>query len=308
MRVIVAGEALIDLIADPAERTSTYHAYPGGGPFNVAVGLARLGVPTGFLGALSTDVWGSRIRRFAELHGVDLRFAVPSNARTALACTHQATEESAERFEFYGTRTADTQYPMAALPPEIPPSVTALHWGSLGLLRPPASRAFLRLVERERSRRTICLDPNVRAALIHRLDAYRQDLRGWTESADIIKCSIEDLRVIAPDRAPEAVALSWLRAGSSLVVMTRGSEGATAIAPWGALHVDAVPVDPIISTIGAGDAFTAGLLASLDAQGALARSDLQRITRAQVQTALSSAAHAAAAACLELGAVPAPGG
>ena len=141
--IVVAGEALIDLIGDDG----VLRPHLGGGPFNPAVALGRLGVPVGFFGRLSNDRFGQLLAaRFSE-SGVDKRYVMLSPAPTPLAVV-QATADGDHEFTFYLAGTAYADLTAADLP-ELGPDVLAVSAGTLGLATDPPAGAIEELLERE---------------------------------------------------------------------------------------------------------------------------------------------------------------
>ncbi|MCU0505437.1 MAG: carbohydrate kinase [Chloroflexi bacterium] len=300
--ILVCGEALIDLVPVAGAREPTYVARPGGSLFNVAVGLGRLGIPTAFLGRLSRDPFGRLLRRTLEADAVDVRYLIEGDEPSALAVVDVA--EGAEPiFTFHGEGTADRLLRRDDLPASLPPEVTALQFGSISLVREPGASAYAALMQREHGRRVIGLDPNVRPGLVGDRAAYLARLEGWVALADVVKASRADLAWLHPGRDPEAVAREWLALGPAVVVVTRGSDGAVGLAAVGRVEVPGVPI-AVADTVGAGDAFTAGLLAALSDAGILATDAIRRATTDDLEHALAFANASASVACTRPGAQP----
>ncbi len=306
MRIVVAGEALVDLVP---ERDGRLRPLPGGSPFNVAVGLGRLGVPTGLLGPLSSDGLGDVLAE--RLDAADVR-PLPRarvDRPTTLALVHLDTQGHAS-YTFYleGTSaTGMTDADVVAAGTDAPtfgPSPLHVSLGAVTLTAPGTGALLARLLAAGTSRPLVSLDPNVRPAVIADLAAERAAIARAVAACDVVKVSDEDLAVLHPDRDPLAVAGDWARSGPQLVVVTRGAEGATALrADGAALTVAGVPVD-VVDTVGAGDAFTSGLLAALDAHDLLDRTALHAATPQLLRTVLAFAARVAAATCARPGADP----
>jgi len=304
--VVVAGEALVDLVhgADGAMR-----ALPGGSPFNVAVGLGRLGVPTALLAPLSSDEHGDLLA--ARLADADVR-VLPSE-RTARPTTSATVRLDADGHATYtfaldGTSAAAmTDGELCAAAAEEPAIATApLHvsLGAVTLTAPGTGELLARLLDDAARRPFVSLDPNVRPAVIGDLATARAAIARAVACVDLVKVSDADLLTLHPDRDPLAVAGEWARSGPALVVVTRGAEGATAVrTDAGTLTVAGVPVD-VVDTVGAGDAFTSGLLAGLDERGLLDRAALAAADAATLREVLSFAARVAAITCTRDGADP----
>jgi fructokinase len=297
--VVTAGEALVDL----APRGDQLLPLPGGSPYNVAVGLARLEVATHFLGRLSTDGFGRRLRSGLEQEGVDLGAVVATDDPTTLAVVHLDDQAHAS-YAFYldGTSAAGLRTSHAALPAE-----AALHvsFGAIGLEH-PAGEALVDLVRASAGGRVRSLDPNVRPSAITELTPYGTAMEELVVECDLVKVSDEDLTLLYPGRDPAESAAAWAASGPAIVVMTRGADGSTAFTAAGR-HVDvAAPAVEVVDTVGAGDAFTAGLLAWLDERGHLAgRERLDELAGSDdLPAALAFAGRVAGLTCTRAGADP----
>ncbi|MQA85374.1 MAG: carbohydrate kinase [Streptosporangiales bacterium] len=261
--VAVAGEAIVDLVGDPG--TATYRARPGGSPANVAVALGRLDLPVRLLARLSGDTFGRMLRAHLEASGVDLSLCVEAGEPTSLAVA-TLDDAGTAAYDFWVRGTADWLWAADELPDALPDDVVALHTGSL---EPGASALEGLLVrERERGRVALCLDPNLRPTLMGEAGAVRRRVERQVGLAHVVRVSEEDLRYSHPDQPYRAVAHRWLDGGPSLVVVTRGGCGAYGATRYVEAERPAMPVE-VADTIGAGDAFTAGLLGGLHRRGLL---------------------------------------
>jgi fructokinase len=303
--VIVAGEALVDLsAADRAEHSGALAmtARAGGSPANVAVGLARLGIPTRFAGRLSRDPLGVFLREQLARSGVDLALCVEARQLTTVALVG-LDDAGAAAYSFYVEGTADWQWAPAELPP--PEAGVAIHTGSLAIaLEPGADVLAGWIAEQRASGAFISLDPNVRPALVLERARYRSRLDALIAAANVVKVSDEDLDALEPGVEPLATARSWAHRGPELVVVTHGAAGSTAVSADGiCVHCDATAVS-VVDTIGAGDAFTAGLLAFLADRGWLRAGVAAMLDRDALTQALRFAGRVAALTCERAGADP----
>jgi fructokinase len=294
--IAVAGEALIDLVVGADGRVD---AHPGGGPFNAARTMARLGVPTAFLGRLAGDGFGRLLRERLAEDGVGIAVPEPSACPSTLAVV-SLDDVGVASYSFYldGTSVADLDYPAARR--ALPAGVTAVHLGSLGLLMEPVGTSTERLLADVPAGALVMLDPNCRPGAVADHDAFRQRVGVFARRADIIKASVEDLAYLYPDLPPAAAAAALLAAGPSLVLVTDGPHPARAFLP-GAVLAEPVPAVTVADTIGAGDAFGGGFLAWWTAHG-LGREELRDEELAGV--ALRTAAGVAALTCARPGADP----
>jgi fructokinase len=294
--VVVCGEALIDWIHNP---DGTERARPGGGPFNTARALARLAVPTAFLGHLSDDRFGRELSELLVADGVSVELATVGPEPTTLALADVDGRGLAEyRFVVDGTSAPALSLDM--LPVRFPPEVKALHVGTLGLVLQPAAATIASLVQRERGRMLIMLDPNVRIGIGDDAE-HRARLLALTPGTTIVKASDADLAWLYADRDYRQAAEALLDRDVKLVVVTLGADGAYGAHRDLRIHVAAPPVD-VVDTIGAGDAFGAGLLAWLHDHD-LIRPDLS-LELDPLRSALAYACLAASLTCTRAGADP----
>ena len=271
--ILVCGEALIDLVPLGQGDEPTYVARAGGSSFNVAMGLGRLGVSVGFVGRVSQDPFGRMLRRRLASAGVDCRFVREGAEPSALAIVHlEAGPEPV--YTFHGERTADRLLRVEDLPAAF--RRRGLRPASrLDLDGSRARRVGLRgLMRREHGRRVLSLDPNVRPTLIGDHSQYLARLEGWISLADVVKVSRADLAWLYPATAPDTAAADWLRRGPGVVVVTRGRDGAVR-AGGSRPRRGRRSHGPVSDTVGAGDAFTSGLLAWLQEAGWLDRTRLR---------------------------------
>jgi fructokinase len=219
---------------------------------------------------------------------------------TMLAFVDLSGEEP--RYAFYDAESAARSWRIEDMPP-IAPEVNGLHFGSLSLIRLPAANAFAELMRREAGRRIISFDPNIRASLVEDEADYRARLNEIFHLADVIKLSGADLSWIAPGKDVADLAADWLAAEARLVVLTRGSEGATIFARGAATSRPTIKVK-VVDTVGAGDATMGGLLAALHDRDALSRERLEQLGKADLTEILDFALGVAAITCSRIGADP----
>jgi fructokinase len=294
--IVVCGEALIDRINNG---DGTQRAAPGGGPFNTARALARLGVPTGFLGRLSEDVFGLQLAGLLLSEGASLELASVGPEPTTIAIADVDDEGFAE-YQFLVEGTSAPNLTLDMIPQQFGPDVEAIHLGTLGLVLEPMASTLSELVARERGRRLVMLDPNIRVGLVPDSE-YRQRLQAAISQSTVVKASEADLAWIYPGLGPEPAAAQILTAGVRLVVVTLGASGAFAAHRTERIHVAAPHVE-VVDTIGAGDAFGAALLAWLHDHHAV-RPDLL-LAREELKAALDFACLAGALTCTRASAEP----
>ncbi|MER6144514.1 carbohydrate kinase [Streptomyces sparsogenes] len=313
--IVVAGEALIDLVPgrpapdgpvradDPAPEPALPALLPrrGGGPYNTAVALARLGSPTAFCSRVSTDGFGEALLRGLRDDGVDTALVQRGAEPTTLAVASIGDDGSAG-YGFYVEGTADRLF---ELPAALPDSVAAVSFGTCSLVLEPGASAYEALLRREAARGVFtALDPNIRAGLIPDADAYRARFHGWLPHVGLLKLSEEDAAWLAGSQDPAEAAREWLAAGPAAVVLTHGGDGVSVLTrDGGGCSVPGVRVD-VVDTIGAGDTVNAALLHRLAGHQALSADAVAKLDDAAWQDVLGFAARAAAVTCSRAGAEP----
>lgn len=301
--ILVSGEALIDLfIGKAAPAGFPAEAVAGGSPFNVAIGISRLGRPAAFLSTLSEDVFGAFLFDKLVEAGVSPDYVQRCPNVTTLSVV--ATSPTGQpQYSFYAPDSADRALRPEALPARLPPEVNAIAAGSYALGVEPIASAIEALLRREAGSRVISLDPNVRPRVVGSLKAYRERFEGLLAHAAIVKASDEDIELLYDTQDLAAAARAWLGRGPKLVIVTRGEKGL--IAAFGDRIVERpAPGIDVVDTVGAGDTFHAGLLSWLDANALLTPEGVAGLSEAQVTAALDFAAAAAAIVCTRRGADP----
>lgn len=297
---VVCGEALMDVYA--GERTPTglvLDARIGGSPYNVALGLARLGRRVAFLGGVSTDAFGERLMQSLADEGVGASLVVRSAAPTTLSVVG-LDARGVPQYAFHGEGAADRSLTVDALP-ALPDEAGVLQFGSYATVVEPVGSALRALAARERGRRLIAYDPNVRLNVEPRIERWQAVVAEMAACAHLLKISDEDLSLLYPGQPHEAVVQRWLEQGVRLAVVTRGGEGSVAWTREASAHAAARPVK-VVDTVGAGDTFQAALLTWLDEQRLLAAGTLGALSAQQLEAALQFAGQAAAITCSRRGA------
>ena len=298
---VVIGEALIDLATPAADGSAV--ARPGGSPMNVAVGLARLGERTAFAGRLSTDPFGAILRQHLDRSGVDLRHVVTAAERSTIALVRLAGSHATYEYAL----GADFQWSAEELA-FLPGGSLAVHFGSLASWLPPGAAAVAAAVSRVRRNGSVLIsyDPNVRPALQPDSVSAREQIEQSVSLAHLVRASLDDVHwLYGPEADVDAVACMWLGLGARLVVITMGADGATA---WlsGQPPVSRPGfLTAVTDTVGAGDAFTSGLLDALSRRKLLAPGSLAALgDAATLAGILDEASRIAAITCSRPGADP----
>lgn len=297
--ILACGEALFDLFAETAGDRLSFDARPGGSPFNVAVGLARLDCPVAFFGALSHDLFGERLLALLRREGVDTALVGRRAAPTTLSVVGVDASGS-PAYAFYGDSAADRRIAPQDLP-ELDETVRLIHLGSYSTVVAPVGDALVALARREHGRRLIAYDPNVRLSVVDDPHAWRSRLDDLLPDVDLLKISAEDAGLLFPDRDPAELARDWLKQDPSLVVVTRGGDGADAFTRQAHVHRPARRVT-VVDTVGAGDTFQAALLDGLWRQRLDSAEALAGMDAATLAALLDRAIAAAAVTCTRRGA------
>jgi fructokinase len=299
--IVSCGEALIDFLPrKDASGADVFRPFAGGSPFNVAIAMSRLGAPAGYFGGLSTDFFGQMLRETLEANGVDLSVADINHRPTTLAFVSLADGNA--RYAFFDEGSAGRMIEESDLP-ALPATVEALHFGSFSLAEEPCGSALETLMQREQRDRVIMLDPNIRPTLIKNRDGYIARINRLVEMTDIVKLSEEDLAWLAPGVDFEAFASGWLELGTRLVLLTRGIDGATAISRRASASIEGIAVS-VVDTVGAGDTFTAAILAGLKSRELLSKPAIAALSHEQMTEALTFANKAASITVSRAGADP----
>jgi fructokinase len=299
--IICCGEALIDML--PRQSTlgeAAYAPYAGGAIFNTAIALGRLGIPTGFFTGLSSDMLGDVLRETLAASNVDASFCAISGRPTTVAFVKLVNGSAT--YAFYDEGTAGRMITTDDLP-ILGADCEALHFGAISLIPDPCGGTYEALLAREHESRVISLDPNIRPGFIQDKQAHRARILRMAAQSDIIKFSDEDLEWFDMHGDHDTLAQKWLDMGCKLVVITKGADGADGYTKDVKVSVPSQRVT-VVDTIGAGDTFDAGVLASLKRDNLLTKAQVANLGEKAVHNALSLAAKAAAVTVSRAGANP----
>jgi fructokinase len=294
--IVVAGEALMDLLVQPDGRLS---AAPGGGPFNTARTIARLGVPVAFLGRLSDDRFGRILRDALAGDGVDLSLAEVTAAPTTLAIA-ELDDSGTATYRFHTAETSAPGLTGEAVRAAIATNPKALYVGSLGLVLEPMAQALVDGLAQTARTTLVMIDPNCRPFVIPDRLAYLERLAVVLRRADIVKVSADDLVYLAPGVASVAAARQMVRGGPAAVLLTDGPNPVVCLTRTTTFEID-VPETQVEDTVGAGDAFSGAFLAHWIERG-FGREELA--DEAALREALGLAIQVATLTCTRSGADP----
>jgi fructokinase len=300
--LLSCGDALVDFLpVTSMDGRDAAVPVAGGSCLNIAVGMARLGAPAGFVGGISTDLFGRIVADHALNSAVDLRYTTRSAHQTTLAFVRHVGGEP--HYAFYDEATASRNwiYRTGSIPFA---AIEAIHVGSTTLANEEGAAQALAMIEDAAGSTTISFDPNCRPNLVSDKARYVEQMDAFAAAADIVRMSDVDFEFLYGGGNQGERAKSLIAAGTSLVVVTRGIKGAQA---WhreaGLVEVEAPAID-VVDTIGAGDSFQAALLFALRAIGRIKRSALAQMNAGELGRALSFASACAAVTCGRAGADP----
>jgi fructokinase len=298
--LLSCGDALIDFLpVKSADGRDALMPVVGGSCLNIAAGIARLGAPAGFVGGISTDLFGQMIAEHARASQVDLRYAARCSRPTTLAFVRIIDGEPHYAFYDEGTAAREWTYRRGSIPFS---ELDAIHVGSTTLVYPEAAAQTLQMIEDAHGATTISLDPNCRPDLIDDKAEYLRRMDRFAACAAIVRMSDSDFAFLYGEGDPADKTQALFAAGTVLFVITRGARGAWA---WhrqeGMIEVSAPQVE-VVDAVGAGDSFQAALLFALRAMSRIGAGPLARISAAELHRALTFAVACAAVTCSRPGA------
>ncbi len=295
--ILCCGEALIDMIpTTAASGEMSYTPHPGGAVFNTSIALGRLGADVGLVSGVASDPFGELLTARLEKDGVDTSRLILSDRLTTLAMVH--LKDGSATYSFYDENSAGRMI-AADDAPKISSDVKALFFGGISLAAEPSADTYASLLSRWAPQRTVMMDPNIRPGFIADEARYRARVAQMIAKTDILKVSDEDLAWISDKADTEDAARALLLQGPSIVVVTKGRDGALAMTASDQIEVPSETIE-VIDTVGAGDTFNAGFLYELKRRNALHL--LPDLT--VLEAALRTGAKAAAINCTRSGASP----
>jgi fructokinase len=291
-QVWVAGEVLIDLIPEGADRKPIV----GGGPANTAKALAKLGVDTHFIDGISSDQYGQMAKDELKTSGVKLDYVKYSDKPTCLAIV-SLSESGSATYVFVIENTATFDFTANWLPNPQAERPALLHIGTLATVIEPGASVLLDWAKSSAKFAPIVFDPNIRSAVISDRDQYVMQVERWVSISSAIKVSDEDIKWLYPSLEIKQVVNDWLTKGPSLIVVTYADKGLTGYRKGELVSVEAVQVK-VADTVGAGDTVGAILVEAIVKDG------LDSLTGARLESMLKRAAKAAAITVSRVGANP----
>jgi len=291
-QVWVAGEALIDLILEGADRKPIV----GGGPANTAKALSKLGIDTQFIDGISSDQYGQMAKKELIAAGLKLDYVKYSDKQTCLAIVSLSDSGSAT-YEFVIENTATFDFNSGWLPKPQTDRPSLLHIGTLATVIEPGASALFEWAQYVAKFAPVVFDPNIRPAVISGREQYLAQVEQWVEISSSVKVSDEDIRWLYPSLEINQVVNNWLTTGPSLVVVTYGDKGLTGYRKDEVVSVEAVQTK-VIDAVGAGDTVGAILVEAIVKEG------LASLIGSRLESMLKRAAKAAAITVSRVGANP----
>ena len=299
--IICCGEALIDMLPrQTAAGETAFAPHSGGAIFNTAIALGRLGIEAGFFTGLSDDMFGDMLRETLTSSNVDFSPCATLPLHTTLAFVKLV--DGSATYAFFDENTAGRMIGLENLP-VLDQTCEALHFGAISLISEPCGSTYEGLMTREYEKRVISFDPNIRPGFIKDAEAHKARMMRMAALSDIIKFSDEDLDWFGEEGSHEELAARWLERGPKLVVITKGADGADGYTARGKVSAPGEKVT-VVDTVGAGDTFDAGILASLKMNGLLTKAEVAKLSDDAVRDALALGARVAAVTVSRAGANP----
>lgn len=297
---LICGEALFDVFIEDEDLPGkvTMNAHAGGSPFNVSIGVARLGGKSALLTGLSSDVLGNKLARLLESESVSTDYLIRSGRRTTLSLV-TVNESGQPEYVFYGLGSADCSVTSEELP-LLGDEIKGLHFGSYSLVVKPVANAFYHLLQQSGDR-FISVDPNVRPTIEPDMQIWCDRIAQYAEHAHLLKISAEDLEFLYPGLPHQQKVDDWLAAGVELVVITDGDKAVSGWTRSGLFSTQQPLIDRVVDTVGAGDTFQAALLSQLDLDGN-PRQAVASLNQQQLDNLLDYAVRAASITCSRRGA------
>ena len=303
--IVSIGEILIDFVGKEQSISlmdvTEFRRAAGGGPANVAVGAARLGMKAGFVGKVGADSFGQHLTQILENNGVNIEgMVIDPIANTTLVFV-ALNQKGVPDFSFFRHGTADTLLRIDELPVKLLQETKILHFSSVSLTTEPSRSACLKAVEIARSAGAlIAFDPNLRLPLWPDKCTAKAEIMAAAALADVLKMNDEEYLFLT-GHSIEASAKSdevFWNGRLKLLAVTQGEKGSVLFNNKETLHFPALPIH-VVDTTGAGDAFMAGVLTVLAES-----SGLEPIDRLCLEKIGRWAGAAAALACQHSGGIP----
>ena len=281
--ILCCGESLIDMI--PANDGKAFSPHVGGSVFNTAVGIGRQSVDVALLSGVSTDLFGCQLEEALVRSNVETGYLLRSGRPTTLAFI--SLVEGKATFTFYDENTAGRLLSDDNMPALLSDKVHTLFFGGISLAVEPCADAYVALLKRNGRNRMVMADPNIRPSFIPDASRYRERMRELFSYCDIVKISDDDLDWLDPsDRERGQKVLDITTQGVSILCLTLGAGGVEVYDSAGRIFFTPAPEVQVVDTVGAGDAFNAGMLVSLERLEATSKEGLNSLSGKQLEEAV----------------------
>ena len=311
--VLCLGEILVDWVCTTQgaelDRAQQFTKAPGGAPANVAVGLARQGVATAFIGRVSHDAFGEWLRDLLNKEGIDTSCTIMDpNANTRMAYVVTTITGDRKLAEFSRVACADAQLNETDIKPELFQKASALHFGSISLIANPVAAATKKAVELAKTNKLlVSYDPNVRLGLWPSAEACKGTILDTLKWADIVKINLDELEFLTGSRELEVADMLRKQHDVPLLIITLDSQGCYIITGHGNKTVPGFQIQ-LVEATGAGDGFVSGILTGvlpLTKGKPDRRKALQELSLDTIADIARRANAVGAIACTRPGAIPA---
>ncbi|MCL2684363.1 MAG: carbohydrate kinase, partial [Synergistaceae bacterium] len=247
---------------------------PGGSPFNIAIGLARLRMDVAFLVKIGDDAFGAGLREFLSSEGVDMSCVVGGAGHNTTLAMAAVNELGKPEFQFYRENSADISLTIDELPPISPQETSVFSFGSIALADNPVGDAVLCVFEKMRTNGVMTvLDPNVRPLYAEDKPIFRKRMKYLIPLVDVLKLSDDDLCWLTGSLGVEEGLAKLETNPAGLVIVTEGPRGARAIWRGETVRIPCPDVE-IAETTGCGDSFIAGVISKLAPLGRSGLADM----------------------------------
>lgn len=308
VEVICLGELLIDFVSTKAgvalRDAPAFKKAAGGAPANVAVGLAKLGVKSGFIGKVGDDQFGYFLEKTLKHSGVDTSHILfERKARTMLAFV-SLTSEGERSFIFYRHPSADMLLEPGELDESYIRRAKIFHFGSISLINNPSNEATLRAVEiAKKNNLLISYDPNLRLSLWDSPENAKKAILSGMKFAQVVKMSEDEYEFIAGGKDLREGSKKIFAQGVKLLIISGGAKGCYYSNGKASGYVDGFPAETV-DTTGAGDAFMAAILAEL-LKGVSEGKKIEELKQQRLSSIMEFANMAGALTTTKKGAIPA---
>ncbi|QGM30867.1 carbohydrate kinase [Bacillus sp. N3536] len=264
--VLIYGDAFVDYIAED-QTNRKFTKFLGGATVNVAAGIGRLGASSSFITIIGEDETSRFVRRELEAEGVNLSYAQVNSEKCVSGVYVHLTENNDRHFHTYVDDTPDLQVDFSLINEKAFEQAAVFHFCSGTLFHPTARKTTRNIVNKiKKSSALLSCDANIRPLRWETEQNCRETICSFLHDIDIFKLTEEELFFLT-ETSSRLEGLNKLAPYNiPIVLVTVGSEGTYALINGELVHI---PVEKVVAidTTGAGDAFMAGILSKIQAEG-----------------------------------------